>query len=83
MVQSIPDRRSQSLRLNQGMSEAEVFEILGQPAKSELLTCGQALGKPWACKTWTYSGSPERLKVRFAQTDKGWFVNHWSFSLLP
>jgi uncharacterized protein YceK len=80
---SYPDRRSQSLRLNPGMTEAEVIAILGEPSSATLNTCGQALGKPWACKLWPYYGgnTGNSLKVYFGNSDgKGWKVVSWDLN---
>jgi hypothetical protein len=74
---------SLSLRLNPGMSEQQVINLLGQPKKSDLTTCGQDVGKPWQCKLWTY-GFPfgNGLTVSFRQEDLtgGWVVNNWQTS---
>src|SRR5690348_13626002 len=42
---------SKSLLLRIGMPESEIVELVGPPTKAEVSTCGQALGKPWTCKS--------------------------------
>jgi hypothetical protein len=75
-----PNRAAQSLRLNAGMTEPEVVAALGEPASSELATCGQALGTPWSCKFWKYYGgrTANNLTVTFSNAGgKGWIVSGW------
>jgi hypothetical protein len=63
------------------MSEQNVTNLLGQASQSALSTCGQGLGKPWSCKTWTYGDvfGGNGLTVTFQQDNsKGaWVVNGW------
>jgi hypothetical protein len=77
-----PDYRRLSHRLDPGMSEQEVTNLLGQPRQSVLTTCGQNVRNRWPCKIWSY-GFPgllgNSLSVIFAEDHSAgpWVVNEW------
>ena len=68
---------AKSLLLKTGMTEKQVTEILGQPSKAELSTCGQQLGRPWTCKSWGFGESGRGMSIRFRREGDGWVINSW------
>ena len=66
-----------SLLLKTGMTERQVTEILGQPDKAELSTCGQSLGRPWSCKSWGYGSFSRGMSIMFRHEGDGWVINNW------
>jgi len=72
------DYQRQSLRLNWGMNEQNVIDVLGQPQQSALTTCGHSVGKQSQCKIWKY-GVFGDLAVFFRKDDStgAWVVNRW------
>jgi hypothetical protein len=75
------DYASLAVKLDQGMTEAQVTATLGHaPSSVSLTTCGQAAGKPWLCKVETFgrSFSGHSLMVFFAKSAGGdWIVAEW------
>jgi hypothetical protein len=74
-----PDYRAWSLQLKEQMTEDDVLHAIGvPPSKVELKTCGQNLGKPWQCKSWTYGHVMNNLTVYFQKSsDDLWRVSSW------
>jgi hypothetical protein len=75
------DYRSLSLRLKPGMSEKNVIDLLGQPSSSKLISCGQAVGRPWPCKMLVYgSDAATSLVILFRSADSPdtWVVSSWN-----
>ncbi len=46
------------MKLHQGMSHRQVFELFGAPRNISQSVCGGATGKPWICIAWEYGNSP-------------------------
>jgi len=69
-----------SKKLEVGMSEQEVKQLIGEPASVSIQTCGSSTPEPWQCKQYKYSdGWASFLIVYFLQLDGGgWRVNSWS-----
>jgi hypothetical protein len=75
------DYRSLSLRLKPGMSEQNVIDLLGQPMRSKLSSCGKALGRPWPCKMLVYGsdgGSSLVILFRSVDSTDTWVVSSWN-----
>jgi hypothetical protein len=68
-----------SKQLREGMTEDRVKSILGKPSSEKISTCGQAVNKPWECKSNTYTNDDESSELRiYFQKDAGqWIVNSW------
>jgi hypothetical protein len=61
------------------MSEQHVIKLLGEAKRSDLSTCGQAVGTPWRCKTWDYGDLlGQGLSITFHETAGGWVVVSWN-----
>lgn len=78
--------KSSAFKLQPGMSENSVTNLLGLPQKTELDTCGQNTVKgEWPCKCWFYeywetSVQISSLEIMFSQDHDGsWTVNGWSW----
>lgn len=75
-----PDYASKGAKLDQGMTEAQVSNIVGhEPYSVSLTTCGGKTGSTWTCKIETFGSiADRRLIVYFARTPQGaWIVNNW------
>lgn len=73
-----PNWAGLSGQLKPGMTEANVESLLGPASKTDLSTCGQALGQPWQCKTLHYGNSFNGISVILEQQPVvGWIVNGW------
>ena len=72
------DYGSKSLLLKPGMTEKQVTEILGQPNKAEVNTCGQRTAKPWSCKSLGYGNTFRGMSILLepASVDV-WVINSW------
>ena len=79
-----------TFKLDMGMNDYTVAQVLGAPDRQQVKTCGSEVGingdHAWACKTWTYEGNRDNwsnrnqdfLTIYFEQTPRGWVVNGWS-----
>ena len=74
---------AKSVALKPGMSEKQVIEVLGNPARADLLTCGQKAGTPWQCKLWEYGTFLSGISITFRDDRLGaWVVNSWEVRVL-
>lgn len=77
-----PNWGQASLRIQQGMTEAQAIAAVGHdPARAEITTCGLATKGPWTCRILVFGGAPPSyrfLTVMFAQTRQGWLVEGWA-----
>lgn len=72
-----------SARLNQGMTEQQVIEVVGYPPGSvSVETCGADTKSPWTCKIYMYGPGYKysSLVVLFQQTSGQWVVSSWRAS---
>jgi hypothetical protein len=67
---------AKSVNLRQGMPAEQVLALFGKPPdQTEAGTCGQSMGQPSQCVTWTYeAGSPDRLRITFQTASNGTLV---------
>jgi hypothetical protein len=75
------DVKSASLKLKQGMTEAQAINVIGfEPDSAELDTCGAKTKKgEWTCRTLTFSGLyDDDLIITEALAGKVWRINNWS-----
>ena len=69
--------------LHQGMTAQDVTSLFGTPDQTSAGACGQAIGKPWSCVTWTYLngqmqlGMPEYWTFTFQNTGGQLILNGW------
>lgn len=52
------------MKVKQGISHPEIFELFGAPRNVRQSTCGAGIGEPWICTTWEY-GNPPYANARF------------------
>ncbi len=73
------DYNAKSLQMQKGMTEKQVIDLLGQPLKSQVRTCGAKLGpaEAWGCKSWTY-GALSDMHIIFSESSGDWRVNGWT-----
>jgi len=75
--------RSQAHLLEQGMPEAEVASLIGNPNKISVRTCGSDTDNPWTCKVHEYTSYffPDEEKTDFTvyyyQLYGNWYLNHF------
>jgi hypothetical protein len=68
------------MKLQEGMTMAEVQKLLGNPDEVSSGTCGAATAHPWRCRSWTFKKSGRefpRFSVTFAESGNGWVLNDW------
>lgn len=63
--------------MQKGMTEKQVIDLLGEPSKAEVKTCGAGLGPggAWSCKLWSYGASSDGMNVLFSEENGEWLVN--------
>jgi hypothetical protein len=72
---TVDDPSALSLKLKPMMSEQEVIATLGPPKSADFGTCGQTVGKPWACKSLHYGTLPHSLVIQLGMDQaRAWRV---------
>ena len=74
------DYNAKSLQMQKGMTEKQVIDLLGQPLKSEVRTCGAKLApaEAWSCKSWTYGAPLGDMRIIFSESSGDWRVSGWT-----
>jgi hypothetical protein len=63
--------------LAQGMALEDVEAILGPPKRTQMSTCGSAVGQPWSCMVRNYCTPKGCVDVTYAGAGATWLVNGW------
>ena len=62
-----------------GMSESQVYTLIGGPNKTEMTTCGGTYAPPFPCKILTFGWSyKNQLRVYLQTVPAGAYVNSWN-----
>jgi hypothetical protein len=81
---ALSDAQDRAVKLEIGMAQNQVQQILGSPDETSARTYGSNTAQPWAGVEWEYRwhlGAYEnkRLDIVFAHGRDSWIVNNWNW----
>jgi hypothetical protein len=88
---SLKDAQDKAIKLEPGMSQAEVVLLLCKPDETSARTFGSDTSKPWNGVVWDYLWGPgiywanrpnphDALTIVFEKDVNDWIVNSWFWS---